>query len=244
MSTPVAIVCMKWGALYGAHYANRLHAMARRHMSRPFRFVCFTDDASGLNPGIEAMPIPELRIDAPYENTPWRKLALYERTLGDLNGPALFMDLDVVVTGALDPLFDHPGDYCIIHNWTHPDRIVGNSSVFRFEVGSKTELVETFLSKPTQHWVDLYRNEQAFLSHILGRERLTYWPADWCVSFKKHCLPRRPLQWVLPSAAPAGARVVVFHGHPNPDEALEGRWPGGWWKGLRPAGWIAEHWRE
>jgi hypothetical protein len=244
MSAPVNIVCMKWGPLYGAHYANRLHAMASRHMRRPFRFVCFTDDATGLNAGVEAMPIPALRIDAPYENTPWRKLALYQPALGDLQGPALFMDLDVVVTGPLDPLFDHPGDYCIIHNWTHPDRIVGNSSVFRFEVGSKTELVDTFLSQPTQHWVDLYRNEQAFLSHVLGRERLTYWPADWCVSFKKHCLPRRPLQWVLPSSVPDGARVVVFHGHPNPDEALEGRWPGGWWKGLRPAGWIAEHWRE
>jgi len=37
---------------------------------------------------------------------------------------------------------------------------------------------------------------------------------------------------------------VVFHGHPNPDDALAGRWPGGWYKRLRPATWIADHWRE
>lgn len=244
MADPVNIICMKWGTLYGPEYANRLYAMSARHMTRPFRFVCLTDDATGLRREIEPLPIPEMRIDPPYQMTPWRKLALYAPEIGDLRGPTLFMDLDVVVTGGLDAFFDHPGAYCIILNWTHPDRIVGNSSVFRFEIGAQTELLDTYLSKPTQAWVDLYRNEQAYLSHILGRERLTYWPDGWCVSFKKHCLPKGPLKWFLPSSVPPGARVVVFHGHPNPDDALAGRWPGGWYKRLRPATWIADHWRE
>ncbi len=242
--SPVNVICMKWGTLYGPHYANRLYAMTARHLARPFRFVCLTDDADGLRPEIEALPIPPLRVDPPYENTPWRKLALYAPRIGDLSGPTLFMDLDVLVVGALDPLFDLPGEYCIIHNWTHPDRIVGNSSVFRFEIGAQTGLIDTYLSKPTQAWVDLYRNEQAYLSHILGRERLTYWPADWCVSFKKHCLPGGLLNWVRTARVPEGARVVVFHGHPNPDEAAAGIWPGGWYKRLRPVPWIAAHWRE
>ena len=242
--TPVNVVCMKWGTLYGPDYVNRLYAMTARRLSRPFRFACFTDDPTGLRAEVEALPIPPMRVDPPYESTPWRKLALYAPTLGDLTGPALFMDLDVVVTGSLDALFDLPGEYCIIHNWTHPDRIVGNSSVFRFEVGKLTELLDAYHERPTQHWVDLYRNEQAYLSHMLGRERLTYWPAGWCVSFKKHCLPGGLLNRVRPSRVPDGARVVVFHGEPNPDDALAGRWPGAWWKGLRPATWIADHWRE
>jgi len=242
--SPVNVVCMKWGALYGPDYVNRLYAMTARHLARPFRFVCFTDDATGLRAEVAALPIPPMRVDPPYESTPWRKLALYAPALGDLTGPALFMDLDVVVTGSLDALFDVPGEYCIIHNWTHPDRIVGNSSVFRFEIGKLTELLDVYHEKPTQHWVDLYRNEQAYLSHVLGRDRLTYWPDGWCVSFKKHCLPGGPLNRLLPSRPTEGARVVVFHGEPNPDDALAGRWPGAWWKGLRPATWIADHWRE
>lgn len=242
--SPVNVICMKWGRLYGPDYANRLRAMTARHLKRPHRFVCLTDDATGLHPAIEALPIPPLRVDAPYQNTPWRKLSLYAPEIGDLSGPTLFMDLDVVVTGALDAFFDHPGRYCIIHNWTHPHRIVGNSSVFRFEIGAHVDLIETYEAQPTQHWVDLHRNEQAYLSHQLGRDGLTYWPAPWCVSFKKHCLPPWPLRFVQPSRPPADARIVVFHGHPNPDEALEGRWPGAWYKGLRPARWIADHWRD
>ncbi len=241
---PVNVICMKWGALYGPHYANRLRAMTARWLKRPHRFVCLTDDPTGLHPAIEALPIPPLRVDAPYQNTPWRKLSLYAPRIGDLSGPTLFMDLDVVITGPLDRFFEHEGRYCIIHNWTHPDRIVGNSSVFRYEIGAHVDLIDAYEAEPTQHWVDLYRNEQAYLSHRLGREGLTYWPAEWCVSFKRHCLPRWPLRFVAPSRPPEGASIVVFHGHPNPDEALEGRWPGAWWKGLRPASWIAEHWRD
>jgi hypothetical protein len=241
----VNVICMKWGQLYGPHYVNRLYAMTARHLSRPFRFVCLTDDTSGLRPEVETFPIPEIRLDPPFENKPWRKIGLYSKTIGDLEGVALFIDLDVVIVDSIDEFFDYPGDFCIIHNWTKRSEITGNSSVFRWEIGAQTHILETLESRPTQHWVDTYRNSQTFLSAQLGRERLTYWPDAWCVSFKKHCLPGGKIgAWFLPSRVPEGARIVVFHGHPNPDDALEGVWPGGWYKRLRPATWIAEHWRE
>ena len=41
------------------------------------------------------------------------------------------------------------------------------------------------------------------------------------------------LNWVIPSKPPVDARVCVFHGNPNPDDALAGRWPGSWYKKLR-----------
>ena len=247
MNERVNIVCMKWGTLYGPEYVNRLYAMTVRNLTKPFRFMCFTDDPTGFSEGIEHAPIPEMRVDAPYEMTPWRKLALYAPQLSDLKGTALFMDLDVVIVGSLDELFEVPGEYCIIHNWTHPTRIVGNSSVFRFEIGQLTELLDVYHEKSTQHWVDEYRIEQAYLSHQLSRERLTYWPPEWCASFKKHCLPGGPfgvLNRFVRSKMPEGARIIVFHGHPNPDDALAGRWPGKWYKGLRPAHWIREYWHD
>ena len=241
----VNIVCMKWGTLYGPEYANRLYAMTKRHLSRPFRFVCFTDDETGLLPEIEARAIPAMRVDPPYEMTPWRKLALYASPLDDLTGLTLFMDLDVVIVGSLDSFFEIDGEYCVIHNWTHPNDIVGNTSVFRFEAGNLPELLDIYHAQSTQHWVDTYRIEQRYISHELGRERLTYWPPEWCVSFKKQCLPGGvfgALNHFVPSKVPDKARIVVFHGNPNPDDALAGRWPGRWYRGLRPAKWIAEHW--
>jgi hypothetical protein len=247
MTGPVNVICMKWGALYGPHYVDRLASMVRRHLARPHRFLCFTDDPAGLDPRVETAPLPPIRLAPEHAMKPWRKIGLFNPTLADLTGPTLFLDLDLVVVGALDPFFDHePGKFCIIHNWTHPDRIVGNSSVYRFEPGADSYVLERFHSRPHQHWIDTYRNSQTFLSHSVNDMR--YWPEGWCVSFKKHCLPRGLRAWIEPARAPDGARIVVFHGSPNPDDALAGRWPEPeWWKRpfkrLRPAPWIAEHWR-
>lgn len=247
----VNVVCMKWGTLYGPEYANRLYAMTKRNLKRPFRFVCFTDDKKGLRAEIETFDIPPISIDAPFQNTPWKKLALYNPRLGDLEGEAIFFDLDLLIIGPLDPLFDYEGDYCVIKNWTQPKDIVGNTSVFKFTVGAHSDLLDLFHSKPTQHWVDTYRIEQTFLSHeLLRQNKLVYWPAEWCISFKASCLPggwKFPfilLNRFLPSKLPKNARVCVFHGDPNPDDALKGHWPGAWYKRLRPANWISHYWYE
>ena len=247
MADVVNVVCMKWGTLYGPHYVNRLAAMVRRNLARPHRFLCFTDDPAGLDPGVETAPMPPIELAPEHAMKPWRKIGLFNPTLADLTGPALFLDLDLVVVGPLDPFFDYePGAFCIIHNWTHPERKVGNSSVYRFEVGADSYVLDRFRTQPHQRWIDTYRNSQTFLSNSVNA--MEWWPAEWCVSFKKHCLPRWPRRWIEPAAIPEGARVVVFHGTPNPDDALAGRWPedNPWkrpFKRLRPVPWIAEHWR-
>jgi hypothetical protein len=243
----VNIVCMKWGTLYGPHYVNRLRAMVARHLDRPHRFVCFTDDAAGLDRGIETFDLPPIRVDAPWSMLGWRKLSLFNRNLADLSGTALFLDLDIVVVGALDPFFDfEPGRFCIIHNWTHPDQRIGNSSAYRFEIGADSYVLDRFHSEPHEHWVRRYRNSQTFLSDSV--HDLVFWPDGWCVSFKKHCLPGGPLNWVTPATIPHGARIVVFHGRPNPEDVQQGRWPEPvWWKRpfkhVRTPAWLAEHWR-
>lgn len=244
MTQPVNIICMKWGTLYGPEYVDRLYAMVARNLSRPFRFVCMTDDGSGIRSEVECLPLPPIELDPDHKDKPWRKIGLFNAELSDLKGTALFLDLDLVVVGGLDPFFDYePGRFCIIHNWTHPDRITGNSSVYRFEIGADSYVLDRFKSESHKHWMKRYGNSQTFLSNTV--KELVYWPAEWCVSFKKHCLPGGPLgilNILRPSKIPEGARIVVFHGHPNPDDALAGRWPGGIRKQLRPAHWIADYW--
>ena len=247
MSQPVNVICMKWGTLYGPEYVNRLHSMVRRNLSLPHRFACFTDDAASIDDGIETFDLPPINVDPDKAHLPWRKIGLFNKTLGDLEGPTLFLDLDLVIVDTLDDLFAYPGHFVIIHNWTHPNDIVGNSSVYRFTVGADSYVLDRFHSESHQHWIDTYRNSQTFLSHSV--KDISYWPAEWCVSFKRHCLPGgikwhgMPTNWMVPSKVPEGAKIVVFHGHPNPDDALCGRWPGGFHKRLKPATWIADYWK-
>src|SRR3546814_8005334 len=97
-------------------------------------------------------------------------------------------------------------------------------------------LYERFCADPEAAIAD-HSNEQVFLSRTLGD--LTYWPETWCRSFKRHCLPGGVMNWVRRPAIPEGAKIIVFNGHPNPQEAARGVWPQ-WPKHLRKAQWILD----
>ena len=76
------------------------------------------------------------------------------------------MDLDVVVVGPLDDLFDyHPGELAIIRDWG--DKDCGNSSVMRFPAGGAPHLVDRFEAAPLEKR-RLYSNEQVYLSREFG----------------------------------------------------------------------------
>jgi hypothetical protein len=246
MAEPVTVLCMKWRSRYPSVYANRLYAAVRRHLSRPFRFVCLTDDPIGLDPGIDWRPLPPIPLPEAVAWTPWRKLSVWRYPLADLEGDVLFLDLDLVVTGPLDPMFDHaPGRYCVIENWTQKGRGIGNTSVFRFRAGAHPEVYDRFAADPDAV-LSQYRIEQQYISTLIPDP--VFWPSDWCVSFKHDIVPKFPHNWVRPPSLPAGAKVVVFTGRPDIDEALRGYWPAPWYKKFykhaKPAAWLNAHWRD
>jgi hypothetical protein len=97
MDQLVNILCIKWGTRYPAPYVNFLYAGVRRHLKRPFRFVCCTDDARGLTAGIDPIPFPA----NPGIKRGWPdvlvKLMVTQDGFGNLRGPTLFLDLDVAI---------------------------------------------------------------------------------------------------------------------------------------------------
>lgn len=237
------VLCMKWGTKYGPEYVNRLYGMVRRHLSGEFRFVCLTDDGTGLHPAVETFPIPGLALPAGSPERGWKKLTTFEADLYGLRGTALFLDVDVVVTGSLDAFFEHPGEFLIIHDWKRPWRVTGNSSVYRFRLGAHADVLEGFRRNDAAVR-EQFRNEQAWLSDVLHKQgKLSYWPAPWCASWKYHCIPRFPTNYWRDPFVPEGARILVFHGVMNPPDAIAGRSNGNW-RYARPAPWIADHWHE
>ncbi len=247
----VNVLTLKWGSKYGPEYVNRLHSAVRRHLALDARFLCFTDERRGLNPGIETHDLPELDVPPAWQRTPWLKLALFRDGLADLSGPSLFLDLDILVIGSLDDFFAFaPGRPCIIREWeTSWQRLVrrrgapGNSSVFRFEAGGSGEILDRFMAERDRALAS-YRVQvdQRYLAEALGPAR-AWWPGGWVASFKRHCLPRFPRNLVEVATTPAAARIVAFHGRPNPHEALAGYRAGRPHRICRPTPWIADHWR-
>lgn len=240
------IVCMKWGERYPSDYANRLWSMIQRNTKRKTRLVCFTDDASGMDSAIEARPLPPISLPERVSKKPWRKISLWAPVLPGLDGDVLFLDLDLVITGGLDDFFDYEPQktFCVIQNWTQMGSGIGNTSVYRFRVGAHSYLYDALQSKP-EETLSKFPNSQTFISRTV-REK-TFWPAEWCESFKHTLMPTWPMNFVRQAELPAATKVVAFTGKPDPDEARDGRWEAPWYKKVykhvRPTPWIAEHWR-
>lgn len=248
--TDRVVLCMKWGTLYGADYVNVLHSAVRRHLKGTFRFVCLTDDATGLADGIEHHPIPNIGY-APrhWQSGAWPKLSVFVDDLYGLRGRALFLDLDIVVAGPLDPLFEAEGDLIAVSgggDWGRRDRgrrIEANTSAFAFDLGAQAQIVRAFQADPMGA-VSGFRIEQRFVERHATSWRP--WPEAWIVSFKRHL--RRPVGLGLilpPRRPPPEVRIVAFHGEPRP-KALVRK---GWWGvaphlGRGPVDWVADYWRE
>lgn len=237
------VACIKWGKVYPADYVNRLYRGVMRNISQPARFIAFTDDATGLEPGIEVRAIPPIRLPDNLRPGPWRKLALWSRDIG-IDGDVLFLDLDVVVTGSLDALFEYePGKLCILRNWTQSDG-TGNTSVFRFRAGSEPHLVDEFEADSVRMSYH-YDNEQIYVTRE-AKTPIAYWPADWCPSFKFNLLPRWPMNWWRAAPLPAGTRIVVFTGNPRPHDAVRGVWPAPFYKKIYKRlvvpSWLQKNW--
>ncbi len=240
------IICMKWGTVYSVDYVNRLYSMVARNITGPFRFVCLTDDANGMRPEVIARPCPVIKLPAPYNNRPWRKITLWGKEVPGLEaGDALFIDLDVVVTASIDDFFtfEPTKSFVVAHNWTQPNDVVGNTSVYRFRVGSHPELLSRLEADP-EAMLGKYCNSQTYTSRTIGE--VTFWPEEWCRSFKVHCVPKGLKRYWVEPPLPKGARIVAFPGSPNPPDALKGQWPAPWYKRIykqfRPARWVEEHW--
>jgi hypothetical protein len=246
----VNVLCIKWGTRYGPDYVNILSRAVSRNLTRPYRFFCCTDDADGLDPDIEVIPFPA----NPGVKRGWPdiliKLEILRDGFGGLSGPTLFLDLDVAITGSIDAFFDYEaGKFCIIHNWVHRRKAligrrpaVGNSSVFRYEAGNAGHAHAAFL-KEINRAEDRaqFNTEQAFLTYAMGNP--TWWPNTWVRSFKWNCRPAFPLNLLRPPRLPKDCRILVFHGRPDPPEAIRG------YRGRKPhhhtlpATWIRKYWK-
>lgn len=242
MSNCVNILCMKWGDKYDASYVNKLYHMVKRHLSLPFRFICLTDQTSDIEPGIELFELPQVKgIRTAKRDGGWKKLLTFINPLYDITGPVLFLDLDIVIVNSIDDFFHVPGKFLIIRDWLRPD-ITGNSSVYRFEANQHPDILENFLANEETIRAS-HRNEQEYLTACMRNKGiLTYWDDFLVKSFKRHCIQPGIKSWFVDPKLPEKARIVVFHGQPNPHEALVGK-GGKWLRKVRRASWIQHHWQ-
>jgi hypothetical protein len=213
----ITICCLKKGERYRPYYVNILWNMVRRNVSAtPYDFVCFADDPTGIDARIRTVGLP---YDAPKW---WGKMGLYMPTVAGIKTERLlFLDLDVVITGPLDDLLNHPSDFAMARDWpsgTWPKgdgrNDDGQSSVVLLKVGSSTRIWERYYQSgmPT---ADRF-GDQEWINRVF-HGKMDLLPERFVKSYKLHKLAGDR----IPDCS-----VVMFHGTPKPPDC------GGWVKEL------------
>ena len=219
------VVCIKWGTKYGPEYVNILYAMVKRNITIPHKFVCITDDPTDLTPGIHILPMQESIVEGW-----WHKLTLFKPTIGDLTGRILFLDLDVIITGNIDCFFIDK-DFSIIKEWILNRGF--NSSVFLLEIGKYTHVWDSYKAELDKNQrtgkikgqIRGYNGDQDWITEQILNPHT--WPMEWVPSYKYTCQ----------DGLPEGSKIVIFHGKPNPPDAIKG------WKRWGPSPWITKYWK-
>ena len=245
------VLSMKWGNFYAPDYVNVLYGGVAAHLPGPFRFICLTDDTTGIRPEVECHPIPDMGLPTRgWKSGAWPKVSVFRPDLYGLTGRALFIDLDSMICDDLAPMFDLPGRMVLIKEWKRPidhlklhPRVRGASGVFAFDLGGLTHLHDMLVETPGP-WLDRIKNDQRYIEHLVPDR--SFWPDDWVTSFKRHVLPGPVVnRFRGPGLPPAGTKILAFHGRPRPAELVPDQgqiWGDFWRHGRGAVPWFRDYW--
>jgi hypothetical protein len=251
----VNVVCAKWGKKYPAKYVNNLFYGVSRWMDRKFRFLCFTDDPSGLESAIEAHPLPIESFEDAYEvgenrkgrKGAWRKISLLKPGLAGMQGQIIVFDIDVVITGSLSPIIDYdPKGICFRREWRYSrwGREGGHGSVYTFNPQLHPYLYEEFAADPIGS-INRYKGSEQYYTSMTALKygKLRYLPDRLVCSFKRDLLPLFPFNMFQQPSLPEACSVLCFHGQPTIEEAIRGvsrpiRYR------VKPCNWLREYWKS
>ena len=234
--TDLKVVCWKWAPPMGYRSAftheqvNRLYNMVGRNYHKPFELICITDNPKHISSDIRILPLQEIEqfahIPSPHGGLNpacYRRLWMYGEHARDVIGERFVsIDLDVVITDDVTPVWDRPEDFMI---WGETlRRTPYNGSMQLMTAGARKQVYDEF--DPDNSPRDARRagfdgSDQAWISYTLSAHEPHYGKDAGIYSIRdmkgrEHHLP--PV-----------ACLVQFNGPVKP-----------WSSPLR---WAKEHWR-
>lgn len=224
MSDPLTVVTWRWQpppgyrSTFGPEQVNILRRMVARHYRRPHRFVCVTDSATGIDPNVEivwawndfaGVPPPS---GVGRNPSCYRRLRMFHPDVGAYLGPRFVsLDLDVVITGDLAPIWDRPEDV-VFWGDTNP-RTHYNGSMILMTAGARPQVWSEFdpqISPARAKAAGHFGSDQGWISYRLGPGEAKWSQRDGVYSYRNDLAPNGG------SRLPEDARIVIFHGHVDP----------------------------
>lgn len=196
------VVCvLKTGGDYGPDHVKKLYNDVINNLRVPHRFICVTDDPSGVP--CDALP---LRHGWPGW---WSKIELFRSDLLP-SGPKMYLDLDTrVVRSISDIVLGHK--FTVLTNFWSDERIGSGLMAWDTDLSA---IYRSFCIDPERFMAEYTTTErwgdQGFIrfNTPVPMERWQQKFPGRVVSFKRHCVPN--------NGVPLSASIVCFHGQPRP----------------------------
>lgn len=208
------VVAFAWGDKYGPEYVERLKAAVARHSPDLwFTVIRPAEDDPLLD---VAGCFTRLRLFDPA----WCS-ACHDIEIGDR---VLVLDLDLIVTGPLDLLFEGNEPFRILQGVNASNPCPYNGSVWRLDIGHRPDVWSDFsLEAAARVPHDAFPDDQAWFAHKMP-DAGAFSGADGVYAF---CKPG----WPKGTALPRDAKIVAFPGWRDP-------------VGFQHLDWVKEHWAE
>jgi hypothetical protein len=202
------VITWHWGTKYGPHYIERLERAVARNLKQDHRFlVCRpkpVDEYLTAVPGCFA----RLRTFEPG----WQK------QMGIAKGDRIAcLDLDVVITGPLDSVFDRPDDFAILQGVHSANPCPYNGSVWMLRAGYRPDVWDDF-SLNAAAGVPFYEfpEDQAWFAAKMP-DAGAIGPRDGVYAFGKP-------GWPGGTQLPPQAKLVAFPGKRDPSQFAHLDW--------------------
>jgi hypothetical protein len=210
----VLTVCTwQWGDKYSDDYVTKLAAGVRRHLRQPHHFIVAKPE-----PGDENLVgrgcFCRLRMFDPE----WQAARGIDERL-------VCLDLDLVITGELDTLFNRPESFMILGGANSVNPNPFNCSVMMLRAGFYKNTWSDFTLEAAEKvpWY-AFPDDQSWIWHKIPRA--VTWqcgPRSGIWSFRKR-------GWPEDDRLPEGARIVAFPGSRDP-------------KQFEHLDWVKENWK-
>lgn len=221
-----------WGTKWKGDYAANLFASLRRNLKQPYRSVLVTDQPG--NPGADIVcPIED--ADKPLLDKPGCLVRMrmfdkaWQQKIGAVAGDRIVnIDVDAVVTRALDSLFDRDDEFTIMQGFNQTNPCPFNGSLWMFRAGERHDVFDDFsfdaysARKVPFHAIP---DDQGWL-HYKFPNAAAWTAKDGVYAFKKISWPG--VSGGTVHGLPSNARVVVFPGR----DPRRYQW----------LGWVRQHW--
>jgi hypothetical protein len=236
----ITIACWKWKRTttghqlphvvdYGPEHVHTMQSMLERNVTVPYRFVCITDDPTGLD--CETIPLWEV-----YEaGGCYHRLRAFSPEISEILGNRFcWIDLDAVIVDNIDPILSIEDDFAI-HQYAYkgkPEQHY-NGGLVIMSAGVRAEVWDAFHPTASPRIIArmneekrLIGSDQAWISHVLGPGERTLGPADGVYEAMPMEKSRSSRNDRHP---PKDARIVLFSGPRDPTST--------------PLPWVKEYYR-